>query len=83
MTELEKNHRIIVLKISKQLKKFYLQKKKVRIYHGTTNSTRKQKFNKEEMLDVSELNNVISVNRKERYAIAEWARIYDPGGFLS
>lgn len=57
--------------IRNQIKKFYREKKKVRIYHGSTNSTRVQKFKRNEMIDVSELNQVLEVNTKQKYVIVE------------
>ncbi|MBI2031402.1 MAG: FAD-binding oxidoreductase [Candidatus Levybacteria bacterium] len=71
MTESEKLHNKRVQKISAQLKKFYKQKKKVRIYHGSTNSTRTQEFKKDEIVYITDLNNVIEVNPKEKYAVVE------------
>lgn len=53
------------------MKSFYKQKRKVRIYHGTTTSTRTQNFKKGEIIDVSDLNEVISINTEEKYAIVE------------
>lgn len=57
--------------IRNQVKKFYKQKKKFRIYHGTTTSTRTQKFKKNEIVDTSNLNEVIQINQKENYAVVE------------
>lgn len=71
MNSLVKMHNTNVLEISQQMKKVYLSKKKVRIYHGTTNSTRTQKFKKDEMIDISDLNRVLEVNAVKHYAIVE------------
>jgi len=71
MNELEKQHTLQVSIIANQLKTFYKQNKKVRIYHGSTNSTRTQKFQKDAVINTTELNHVISINVKEKYAIVE------------
>lgn len=65
------SHSSKVQTISSQMKYFYKQEKKVRIYHGTTTSTRTQNFKKGEIIDVSKLNEVILIDKKRRYAIVE------------
>ena len=71
MNELEKQHNLQISIIANQLKTFYKQKKRIRIYHGSTNSTRTQKFQKDAIINTTELNRVISINVKEKYAILE------------
>ncbi|MBI4086026.1 MAG: FAD-binding protein [Candidatus Liptonbacteria bacterium] len=71
MTELEKLHAADLDSISNQLKEFYAQKKKVRIYHGSTNSTRPQKYKKGEIVDISQLKRIISIDREKKYALVE------------
>jgi len=71
MTITEKLHDKKVKNISGQLKKFYRLKKKVKIYHGTTNSTRKQLFKNDQMIVISNLNTILEVNTKEKYIITE------------
>lgn len=71
MNELEKQHNLHVGIIVNQLKAFYKQKKKVRIYHESTNSTRTQKFQKDAIINTTELNHIIFVNIKEKYVIVE------------
>jgi len=66
-----KTHVAKVREISRQINSFYEQGKKIKIYHGTTNSTRKQVFKKGEIIDISELNQVLKVDKKGRYAIVE------------
>lgn len=53
------------------MREFFRLKKKVRIYHGSTNSTRAQKFKEGEIIDVSQLNRVIDINTKDQYALVE------------
>ncbi len=50
---------------------FFRQGKKIRIYHGSTTSTRNQHFKKGEMIDLSMLNRVLEVNTKKGYAVVE------------
>lgn len=71
MKELGMQHNLQVSIVANQLKTFYKQKKKVRIYHGSTNSTRTQKFQKDAVINTTELHHVISLNIKEKYAIVQ------------
>src|SRR6266566_5284107 len=71
MINLEEQHKAQVLAIAEQVKNFYKHKKKVRIYHGSTNSTRKQQFQKDAVVHTTDLHHIISVNSEERYVIVE------------
>lgn len=71
MIEILKQHDSYLKKIQKQVKFFYSQKQKVKIYHGSTNSTRAQNFEKDKLVDVSQLNHVIEINTKEQYILVE------------
>lgn len=71
MTELKKLHGADLASISNQLKEFYAQKKKIRIYHGSTNSTRPQTFKKNEIIDISGLKRIISIDKEKKYALVE------------
>ncbi|MFQ5979906.1 MAG: FAD-binding protein [Candidatus Heimdallarchaeota archaeon] len=64
-------HKSYVASISNQMEEFFRLKKKVRIYHGSTNSTRAQNFKEGEIIDVSHLNRVIHINDKEQFALVE------------
>lgn len=68
---MDKQHRLNVKAISQQLKKYYKEGKKVRIYHGSTNSTRTQKFQKTGIIDISHLNKILTVNAEEKIALVE------------
>lgn len=68
---LEEQHKVKVLALVEQLKKFYKLKKKVRIYHGSTNSTRKQQFQKDAVVHTTDLHHILSINSKEKYVIVE------------
>ncbi len=54
-----------------QARDFYRSKVPFRIFHGSTNSTRILSFKKEEMLDVSDLNEILSVDTRTATAIVE------------
>src|SRR5258708_224049 len=71
MKLVEKLHQEKVKEISEQLKIFYKQKKKVRIYHGTTNSIRTQKFKKDSFVDTTNLNRILEVNTRDQYVVVE------------
>src|SRR3989338_8113174 len=71
MTEIEKQHSTDLKNIQEQMKSFYARKQKVKIYHGTTNSTRAQTFEKGACIDVSTLDHVVNINIEEQYVLAE------------
>lgn len=57
--------------ITNKVKRFYENKKPFRIFHGSTNSTRTLTFKRDELLDVSMLNNILSFNTEARTVIVE------------
>lgn len=70
MTPIEQ-HNFDVKNIQAQMKNFFARGQKVKIYHGSTNSTRAQKFEKDKFVNVSRLDRVIEVNTAENYALVE------------
>lgn len=70
MTKIEQ-HNFNVENIREQMKSFFARGQKVKIYHGSTNSTRAQKFEKYKFVDVSRLNSVIEINAAENYVLIE------------
>lgn len=64
-------HNERVIDVCKQVKDFYLKNKQARIYHGSTNSTRRFDLKKDEVIDVSNLDKIIEINTNERYALVE------------
>jgi len=70
MTNFEQ-HALDTKSLQSEVRNFYLQGKKFRIYHGTTNSTRFIKFKKGEYIDISKFNRVVSLNEKELYILVE------------
>lgn len=71
MTDPEKIHQEKVAAIYRQVKILYQKGLKIRIYHGSTNSTRAQNFKRDEIVDISNLNQVITINRNEKIAVVE------------
>ncbi|MBI5456665.1 FAD-binding oxidoreductase [Candidatus Kaiserbacteria bacterium] len=66
-------HRAQVLDLSAKVKKFYDRDVKVRIFHGSTNSTRSQTFDPEKTLDTSSLDKILEIAESEDgpYALLE------------
>jgi delta24-sterol reductase len=58
-----------VASISQCVKKFYENKVPFRIYHGSSNSTRAAA--RQEIVDISKLNNVISIDESKKTALVE------------
>lgn len=70
MTKIEQ-HNFNVENIREQMKLFFARGQKIKIYHGSTNSTRTQKFEKDKFVDVSLLDYVIEINTAENYTWVE------------
>jgi len=64
-------HNDAVAKISAQVKRFHEQREPFRIYHGSTNSTRPSQRQRDQMIDISNLNHVLQVNSEGKYALVE------------
>lgn len=68
-----KQHTVEVENISKQIK-IYTQSnstKKLRFYHGGTNSTRQQNMEDYYLIDISHLDDIIEVNTERKYILVE------------
>lgn len=57
--------------ISKNVENFFKNKKSFRVFHGSTNSTRVLTFKQDEMIDISSLNAVLSIDVENMTAIVE------------
>lgn len=64
-------HTAAVDKLQGQISEYYSRKVPFRVYHGSTNSTRVLTFKRSEMVDISELNHVLSVDTAKNTAIVE------------
>ena len=71
MTEIEQQHLSDLRAVQEQVKFFYSQKRKVKIYHGSTTSTRTQKFEKGKFVDVSRLDRIVEINSAGPYVLVE------------
>ena len=70
MTPIEQ-HNFDVRNVQAQMKDFYARGQKIKIYHGSTTSSRAQKFEKDKFVDVSRLDRVIEINTIEQYILVE------------
>jgi len=64
-------HAADIKTIQEKMRVFYSEKKKIRIYHGSSHSTRLSHFDQDHFIDVSHLSRVISINAEEKYAVVE------------
>lgn len=60
-----------VAHIQERMRSFYACGKKVRIYHGATNSTRGKALERDACIDTSRLNRILAIRAEERYALVE------------
>ena len=65
------DHDNAVNKIAFQITRLHEQKKSFKIYHGTTNSTRKTVVTRDSVVDTSPLSRVLSVNQSAKSALVE------------
>ena len=71
MNTLEKLHNEDLVMLRGRVGDFYRKKKKFRIYHGSTNSTRTQKFKKDGIVDISTFNRVLLIDKEKKFALVE------------
>ena len=64
-------HKTDVARLQRKMRAFYRAGTKIRMYHGSTNSTRPRDHRRDAVLDISGLNRVIEVNAEEGY----WRKI--------
>ena len=63
------NHSLKVNEIAATLKSASALKQRLRIYHGRSHTTRE--IPKDQILDISELDEILEINTKEKYALVE------------
>ena len=68
---LAEQHHIDVKNVQVQMRDFFARGQQVKIYHGSTNSTRAQKFERGKFVDVSRFDRVIKINTAEQYVLVE------------
>ncbi|KAJ4357402.1 uncharacterized protein N0V89_001977 [Didymosphaeria variabile] len=64
-------HELAVERIRSRISHFYTTKTAFRVYHGSTNSTRHADFDRAYIVDVSALDNVLSIDPATKVAIVE------------
>ena len=64
-------HQQAVSVISARIQSFYESKTPFRLYHGSTNSTRHRKVNRDRMVDTSGLKNVLNIDKDARTCLVE------------
>ncbi|KAK4209565.1 FAD-binding domain-containing protein [Rhypophila decipiens] len=65
------HHNEAVTKIAKRVKEFHAQGKPFRIYHGSTNTTRRATRSPDLAIDISGLKSVLSVRKETKTALVE------------
>ncbi|KAI1625584.1 delta24-sterol reductase [Exophiala viscosa] len=68
---LTEKHKTIVSTLSQQVEKFYASDIPFRIFHGSTNATRPSVRTLKSTIDISSLNNVLSVSTSNRTCLVE------------
>ena len=64
-------HKKAVDEIAAKVQRFYEQKEKFRVYHGSTNSTRQGTIKHNKLLDISCLSHILKVDTAARTALVE------------
>ncbi len=68
---MDSEHSKLVKKLSTQVTRYHKKHQPFYIYHGSTNSTRIQKFEAASTIDTSSLNRMLEVNPKAKTALVE------------
>jgi hypothetical protein len=64
-------HNEKVAAIAARVREYYASKTPFRIYHGSTNSTRKSQFRHNELIDTSKLSNVLEIDTDTKTVLVE------------
>ncbi|KAK9364898.1 hypothetical protein V1509DRAFT_643224 [Lipomyces kononenkoae] len=64
-------HDAAVSLLASQVKQFYERQKPFRIYHGSTNSTRKSQYFVDNLVDTSGLENILSIDTSKKVTVVE------------
>jgi delta24-sterol reductase len=64
-------HKATVAKVRSRIEHFYETKSPFRVYHGSTNSTRRANFDRDSIVDVSSLNQVLFIDHERKTALVE------------
>ena len=71
MTSTNKDHIIKLEALQQEVRRFYDTRTKIRVYHGSTNSTRNVAIDKQKIVDISGFNEILEINVEDQYAIVE------------
>ncbi|OBT86310.1 hypothetical protein VE02_07434 [Pseudogymnoascus sp. 03VT05] len=64
-------HEAAVSVIAGRVRQFHNRQQPFRIYHGSTNSTRRSQYNRSNIIDTSGLTNVLHVDKEKKTALVE------------
>src|ERR1700738_3491290 len=64
-------HNETVAAIAARVREYYALKTPFRIYHGSTNSTRQSQFSRNELIDTSNLSNVLEIDKVAKTVLVE------------
>ncbi|TVY71219.1 Delta(24)-sterol reductase [Lachnellula suecica] len=64
-------HDRAVARIAEDVKEFYARKEPFRIYHGSTNTTRKSQFEREQVIDTSGLDHILQFDAVNKTVLVE------------
>ncbi len=68
---MDQKHKATVKRLQSQISNYYDRKEPFRVYHGSTNSTRILSFKRSEMIDISNMTGVLSVDTTRKVAVVE------------
>ncbi|HEV2412606.1 MAG TPA: FAD-binding protein [Candidatus Saccharimonadales bacterium] len=68
---MNREHTARVRKIASIIRRYHHQNVPFRVYHGSTNTTRTLRFDKQATVDVSQLNHILSINKKRQVVVVE------------
>ncbi len=64
-------HNAVVTSIAANVRRYYDRQEAFRIFHGSTNSTRQSQYRRDNIIDTSQLKNVLLVDRGKKTALVE------------
>jgi delta24-sterol reductase len=65
------SHDTVVAGIAATVRTFYDRQQPFRIYHGSTNSTRQSQYRRDNIVDTSNLNNILRVDKDQKTVLVE------------
>jgi Delta24-sterol reductase len=71
MEENKKQHISDLKNIQEKVRMFYSQEKRIKIYRGSTHSTRSLQYDKDKVVDISKFDRILEINTDEKYVLVE------------